>query len=137
MNALRVYAHLKVANAYAELSYAERLKVGAVLIKEDRPISVGYNGMPTGADNKCEFEIDGELLTNPEVIHAEMNCIAFAAKNGVSTNGCSMIITHSPCYDCAKLIKQSGIKEVFYHKEYRDISSIKFLRDNGVKVESI
>lgn len=130
----RLHAHLKSAQAYGELSYAKRLKVGAVLIKDDRVISIGYNGTPSGRDNKCEDE-SGQ--TKPEVVHAEMNVIAFAAKNGVSTNGCIMVITDSPCYECSKLIIQSGIKAVFYEREYRLIEGIYFLRDCGLIVEKI
>ena len=137
MNALNAYTHLKVATAYSELSKAKRLQVGAVIVKDNRPISVGYNGTVSGANNNCEEEVDGYLVTKPDVVHAEMNAIAFAAKNGVSTNDCSLIITHSPCFECAKLIKQSGIKEVFYHKEYRDTKSILFLRVNKVKISKI
>ena len=148
MKSTRLKAHVKVAQAYAELSHARRLKVGAVLIRDDRPVAVGYNGTPSGADNNCEFEeliLDNpgpfmqppvaELKTKPDVVHAEMNVIAFAAKSGVSTDGCIMVITDSPCYECSKLIIQSGIKEVYYIRQYRLTESLDFLRENGVKVE--
>lgn len=137
----RLLAHLHAAKGYAQLSYAKRLKVGAVLIKDDRIISVGYNGMPSGVDNKCEDYVqDGpvaELVTKPGLVHAEMNVIAFAAKSGVSTNQCIMIITHSPCYECSKLIIQSGITKVYYETEYRITDGIDFLRECGVDVERI
>lgn len=144
-------AHLKVAKAYAELSYAKRLKVGAVLVKDDRVISVGRNGTPSGRPNECEtidevwkkYETENpdkylSLMTSkPEVVHAEMNAIAFAAKSGVSTNQCIMVMTHSPCYDCSKLIVQSGIKKVYYETEYRITDGIKFLQECGVDVKRI
>lgn len=141
----RLNAHMKVAQAYAELSHAKRLKVGAVLVREDRPVAVGYNGTPSGADNNCEEAMPHlnmldqvtsvEYVTKPSVVHAEMNVIAFAARSGVSTDGCIMVITDSPCYECSKLIIQAGITEVYYLREYRLTESLEFLRENGVKVE--
>lgn len=149
-------AHLNAAQGYAQLSYATRLKVGAVLIRDDRILSVGYNGMPSGVDNSCEDLVfppedkvkkvgpnefihshTGELVTKPGLVHAEMNVIAFAAKNGVSTKECIMVITHSPCYECSKLIIQAGISKVFYETEYRLTEGLDFLRDCGVEVERI
>jgi dCMP deaminase len=131
MKSSRLRAHLKAAQIYAELSHATRLKVGALIIKDDRPISVGYNGMPSGASNICEnTTVNGDVIhvtTKPEVIHAEKNAIAFAAKNGTATKGCTLVITHSPCFDCATLILQSGITAVYYDEEYRDTSGIEFL----------
>lgn len=137
MKVLRLAAHLKAAAIYSELSHARRLKVGSVLVKDDRIISIGYNGTVSGSDNNCEDEVDGELVTKPEVVHAEMNCIAFAAKHGLSTNGCSLVTTHSPCYNCSLLMIQAGVKEIYYHKQYRDPAGIMFLRKNGVKVEKL
>lgn len=144
----RLNAHLKAAKAYAELSHARRLKVGAVLLQEDRIISVGYNGMPSGMDNNCEVvtsvlepvnQLAREVTykTKPEVVHAEMNVIAFAAKNGVATNGCTMVVTHSPCFECSKLLMQAGVKEIYYETEYRLTDSLDFLRTNNIKVERI
>ncbi len=140
----RLLAHLESAKAYSKLSYAKRLKVGAVLVKDDRIISVGYNGTPSGRDNECEI-IDPtwkpyespRTISKPEVCHAEMNVIAFAARNGMATDGCSLIITHSPCYECSKLIVQSGIKKVYYETEYRIRDGIDFLIECGIKVEII
>ena len=137
-----INTHLKAAKAYGELSYAKRLKVGALIVKEDRVISTGRNGTPTGRDNDCEYisyNVHGEpiLVTKLEVCHAEMNAILFAARNGTSTNGCSLIVTHSPCFECSKMIVQCGIKEVYYDKEYRDLSAIDFLKECGIKVEKI
>lgn len=134
----KLQAHLEAAKAYSRLSYANRLKVGSVLVKDDRIISVGYNGTPSGRPNECEEpDYIGGTRTKAEVCHAELNVIAFAAKNGVSTNQCIMIITHSPCFECSKLIVQSGIKEVFYETEYRITDGIDFLRECGVRVSKI
>lgn len=142
----RLLAHLESAKAYSKLSHARRLKVGAVLVRDDRIISVGYNGTPSGRDNNCEIVImrtlDGpfvekELKTKPEVCHAEMNVIAFAAKYGVATNNCSMIVTHSPCFECSKLMIQAGIKEVYYENEYRIKDGINFLKECDVNVQRI
>jgi dCMP deaminase len=137
MNSSKISSHLKVAKIYAELSHATRLKVGAVIIKDDRPISVGRNGTPSGYDNTCEYLVGDALATRPEVIHAEANAIAFAAKNGVSTDGCDMVLTHSPCYDCSKLIIQCGIKNVYYEERYRITDSIEFLANNNINVIKI
>lgn len=135
-------SHLEVAKVFAARSRAKRLKVGAVLVKDDRIISTGWNGMPSGGSNRCEELVqDGGPIavwvTKPEVIHAEANVISFAAKHGMATNGCSLVITHSPCYECSKLIIQSGIKEVFYDDEYRVSDAVEFLRKHNVKVEKI
>lgn len=142
MKSTRLQAHLKAAYAYSDLSHAKRLKVGAVLVKDDRIISVGYNGMPSGGSNQCENSyktIDDKSYfeTRPEVVHAEMNCIAFAARNGMATQDCSLVITHSPCFECCKLLLQAGVKAVYYDEEYRDLKGLEFLRDYSVIVEEI
>ena len=108
------------AHRAAELSYARRLQVGAVVVKDDTVISYGYNGMPAGWDNNCEFEFTDpqtritELLTRAEVLHAESNAIAKLAKSNNSGLGADLFVTHSPCIHCAKLIFQSGIGRVYY-----------------------
>lgn len=130
-------AHLQAAKAYASLSHAERLKVGAVLIKDNRVIAIGINGTPTGGSNICEEIVNGELVTKPEVIHAESNVICFAAKNGISTKDTTLIVTHSPCYNCSKTLIQAGVKEILYETEYRDTSGIDLLKVHNVKCGSI
>ena len=136
-------AFMQAAQTFAELSHARRLKVGAIVVKDDRIISIGYNGMPAGWDNTCEEEIkwpNGEirgLITKPEVLHAETNAIAKLAKSNDSGNGATMFITHSPCIECAKLIYQSGINHVVYMQKYRDDSGIQFLERSGVTVEQV
>jgi len=133
---------MKTAETFAELSHARRLHVGAIVVKDDRIISIGYNGMPAGWDNNCEdtvWKSDGsrELKTKPEVLHAETNAIAKLAKSNESGLGATMFITHAPCLDCAKLIYQSGISNVLYRNAYRDTSGITFLEKSGIKVEQI
>lgn len=144
-----INAHMKVAATYAQLSPAKRLKVGAIVVKDDRIISIGYNGTPPGWDNVCEDilytspwqdELPGgenvtfTMKTKPEVIHAEANAIAKLAKSSESGDGATMFITHAPCMECAKLIFSAGIKSVFYKEEYRDTSGVSFLAKCDVKV---
>jgi dCMP deaminase len=136
-------AYIKTAETFAELSHARRLHVGAIVVKDDRIISIGYNGMPAGWDNNCEYDMydDAEqwvgLKTRPEVLHAETNAIAKLAKSNESGMGATMFITHAPCLDCAKLIYQSGIGSVLYRNAYRDTSGIAFLEKSGIQVEQI
>jgi dCMP deaminase len=131
-------AHMRAAHIYSELSHARRLKVGALIVKDDRIISIGYNGMPSGWDNDCELETeDGSLKTKPEVLHAETNAIAKLARSSESGFGSTLFVTHSPCLDCAKIIYQSGIKHVYYATDYRDDSGITFLRNSGIQVEQL
>ena len=134
---------MDVAERFAELSSARRLHVGAIVVKDDRIISIGYNGMPAGWDNNCEdqtYDEDGfhiTLKTKPEVLHAETNAIAKLAKSNESGMGATMFITHAPCLDCAKLIYQSGIGSVLYRNAYRDTSGVTFLERSGIQVTQI
>lgn len=148
-------AHMKAAEGYAELSSARRLKVGAIITKDNRVISIGYNGTPSGWDNNCENEIHtkfsyvidngGEeyegaeitLKTKPEVIHAESNAIGKLARSTESGEGATMYITHAPCFDCAKLIHVAGINKVFYRNSYRSTDGIEFLNKCNIDVEQI
>ena len=130
------------AKRAAELSYAQRLHVGAVIVKDDTVISYGYNGMPAGWDNNCEDVIQYEddtvaLKTKPEVLHAESNAIAKLARSHNSGLGAELFVTHSPCIDCAKLILQSGIRRVYYGEQYRSEDGIKFLEKSGIEVNKI
>jgi dCMP deaminase len=139
-----IHAHMKSAFNYAECSTAERLKVGCVLVKDGRIISIGYNGMPSGWSNECEilsfFTEDGKqlpsqiMLTKPEVLHAEENAITKLARSTESGEGATAFITHAPCMSCAKLLHGSGIIEVFYANRYRDDSGLDFLKECGVKL---
>jgi dCMP deaminase len=128
-----IEAYMKVAETFANLSTATRLQVGAIVVKDDRIISIGYNGMPSGWDNCCEEE--GK--TKPEVLHAESNAIAKLARSPESGEGASIFITHSPCIDCAKLIYQSGIATVYYKNDYRSTQGIEFLNKSNIEVVKI
>ena len=131
-------AYIKTAKTFAELSHAQRLHVGAIVVKDDRIISIGYNGTPKGWSNECEIiQEDGTLKTKPEVLHAEMNALMKLARSTESGLDSSMFITHSPCIDCAKGIYQAGIKEVYYETDYRDSVGVDFLQKCGVLVEKI
>jgi len=158
---------MDVAERTSKLSYAKRLQVGAIIVKDDRIISIGYNGMPSGWDNNCEdkvwvsthlhtdidkitekFPFEGTyindtlteiksryaLKTKPEVLHAETNAISKLAKSNEAGANATMFCTHAPCIDCAKLIYQSGINNVYYRDTYRDDSGLKFLEKSNVSV---
>ena len=130
---------MDVAERTSQLSYARRLQVGAIIVKDDRIVSIGYNGMPADWNNDCEDKVwtkDGDytLKTKPEVLHAETNAIAKLARSTESGDGATLLCTHAPCMDCAKLIYQSGISSVYYRDTYRDDSGLKFLKLSGVNV---
>ena len=126
-----IAAHMKSAFNYAECSTAERLKVGCVIVKDDRIISIGYNGMPSGWTNVCE---DEDFVTKPQVLHAEENAITKLARSNESGDGATAFITHVPCLSCAKLLYSSGIVEVYYVHEYRDTAGIYFLNQCKIGV---
>jgi dCMP deaminase len=154
-------AYMATAKTFAELSYARRLHVGAIVVKDDRIISIGYNGMPAGWDNDCEYkeylyhghsfgenaadyfdqtDENGKmyrLKTRPEVLHAESNAISKLARSSESGDGADMFITHAPCLDCAKLIYQSGIRRVYFSTPYRDEAGIQFLKNCNIVVEQV
>ena len=133
-----ILAYMDVAYRFAELSHARRLHVGAIIVKDDRIISIGYNGMPAGWENNCELtQEDGTLVTRPEVLHAEMNALMKLAKSTESGNAASIFVTHAPCMDCAKSIYQAGILEVYYSEEYRSSNGIAFLKQCDIKVRKI
>ena len=134
---------MKAAQVYAELSTAERLQVGCVIVKDNTIIGIGYNGMPSGWDNVCETvkfkDFTGTVLmkSKPEVLHAETNAIAKVSRSSNSTDNADLFVTHAPCLECAKLIYQSGIKSVFYRDTYRSEEGIKFLQKCNVEVKQI
>jgi dCMP deaminase len=143
-------AYMDTAKRFAELSTAVKLKVGAIVVKDDRIVSIGYNGTPAGWSNDCEYAVlDGPdkplldehgvpvLKTKPEVLHAEANALTKLAKSTESGEGATLFCTHSPCIHCAKLIAQSGIKEVYYDTEYRSDEGLKFLEKFGVIVKKL
>jgi dCMP deaminase len=119
-----IRAHLEVARIYGKLSSAKRLQVGCIIVKDDRIISIGYNGMPTGGSNICEKN----NKSKPEVLHAETNAITKLAKSTESGQDSYMFCTFAPCVNCAKLILQSGIKEFHYENDYKNLDGIKLLK---------
>ena len=155
--------YYNIAQEISSLSYANRLKVGAIIVKENRIISIGFNGTPPGWDNNCEnvlaayderfgwkpetsFEKEEwtfnketkqytRLKTKPEVIHAEMNSIHKLASSHESGNNASMFCTHTPCMDCAKGVVMSGIKNFYFIDKYRSDDGLSFLLKNGINVE--
>jgi dCMP deaminase len=140
-----INAYMQTAQVFAELSHARRLHVGAIVVKEDRIVSIGYNGMPAGWDNNCEDEIghvlddnghvvEIRLKTKPEVLHAEMNALMKLAKSTESGNGADLFVTHAPCLDCAKGIFQAGIARVWFGTAYRDSAGIDFLKKSNIQV---
>ena len=152
-----VEAFMDTAERFAQLSSAIRLHVGAVVVKDNRIISIGYNGMPTGWTNECETKIycdDGDwseqqlpkdsnqwkkykLVTKDEVIHAEANAISKLARSNESGLGSDMFISHAPCVHCAKLIYGAGISKVYYRNSYRDTDGIDFLTKCNIEVEKV
>ena len=135
-------AYMDVAERFARLSSAKRLRVGAIVVKDDRIISIGYNGMPTGWDNNCEdyIQLSDDTVTTktkPEVIHAEANAIAKLAKCNESGDGSTMFLTHAPCLDCAKQVYTTGIKKVYYRNSYKNTQGVDFLEKCGVEVVNI
>jgi dCMP deaminase len=153
-------AYMRTAETFAELSHARRLHVGAIVVKDDRIISIGYNGMPAGWENDCEYKDypdkwtkneyvdfdyplqndDGtyyRLKTRPEVLHAERNALDKLAKGNEGGAGATMFITHAPCLECSKSIYGAGIVEVFYKNDYRSEDGINFLKKCGVKISKL
>ena len=128
-----VQAYMDTAERFAELSSAQRLKVGACVVKDHRIISIGYNGMPAGWDNTCE-END---KTKEEVIHAEANAIIKLARDGERGTGSTLFCTHAPCIECSKLIVGAGVTAVYYKEQYRKDNGLTFLSNSGVKVEKL
>lgn len=114
-----------IAEETAKLSYAKRLQVGAILVKDGRIQSIGYNGTPSGFDNKCE---NNEGKTTDDVIHAEENAILKMAKSNDSSVGSVLFVTHSPCIHCARLIYLAGISKVYYINDYRSNDGLDFLQ---------
>ena len=127
-------AYLKMADTWGQLSYCERKKVGALIVKERMIISDGYNGTPSGFENVCE---DEDNYTKWYVLHAEANAILKVASSSQSCKGATLYITLSHCQECSKLIHQSGIIRVVYSKAYKDTSGLKFLEKAGVELECV
>ncbi len=124
-------AYLRIAREWGQLSYCNRKKVGAIIVKDRMIISDGYNGTPSGFENCCE---DDGGLTKWYVLHAEANAILKVARSTQSCEGATLYITMSPCKDCSKLIHQAGITRLVYQSAYKDNSGIDFLVRAGVEV---
>ncbi len=161
---LKKYDHVMMDTAinFSKLSTCKKMSVGTVIFKDGRILVTGYNGTFTGKDNNCEDEIFmcthcnkevpgysvGEshcikghvfkkLKTNINVTHAERNAIFYAAKKGISLEGSSISITHSPCSGCAAAIISSGIVRVIYLNEYKDNDGLKLLKANGILIDKL
>ena len=155
---------MKTAYNYAACSSAVRLQVGAIIVKDDAIISIGYNGQPSDWDNVCEEpeymasdaggwldpeEIESQwpfvaedqlryrLKTKSTVLHAESNAVAKLAKLNGGGKGAAIFVTHCPCLTCAKTIYQAGITEVYYAESYRDTIGLAFLIECGLTVEKV
>ena len=124
--------YMRMATIWAENSYCERRKVGALIVKDRMIISDGYNGTPAGFENICE---DANNVTKPYVLHAEANAITKIARSNNNSEGATLYVTASPCIECAKLIIQAGIKRVVYGEKYRLTDGIDLLERAGVTVE--
>ncbi len=123
--------YLRMAQIWAENSYCERRKVGALIVKNKMIISDGYNGTPAGFENICE---DENHLTKPYVLHAEANAITKIARSGNNSEGATLYVTDAPCIECSKLIIQAGIKKVFYARQYRLTDGVDLLQRAGIEV---
>ncbi len=126
--------YLRMAAIWAENSYCQRRKVGALVVKEKMIISDGYNGTPSGFENVCE---DAHGVTHPYVLHAEANAITKLARSGNNSDQATLYVTASPCIECAKLIIQAGIRRVVYAEQDRLTDGIDLLRRAGVEVEHL
>ncbi|MBQ7824719.1 MAG: dCMP deaminase family protein [Bacteroidaceae bacterium] len=124
--------YMRMAMIWAENSYCDRRKVGALLVKDNMIISDGYNGTPSGFENKCEDETG---LTHPYVLHAEANAITKIARSGNNSEGATLYVTSSPCIECSKLIIQSGITRVVFGEYYRLQDGLNLLKKAGIQVE--
>lgn len=126
--------YLRMANVWAENSHCKRSQVGCLIVNNRQIISDGYNGTPSGFPNQCE---DCDNNTLPTVLHAEANAITKIAKSTNSAEGSTLYVTLSPCFDCAKLIIQAGIKRIVYSEVYRKTDSFKLFEEAGIEIKQI
>jgi dCMP deaminase len=153
--------YMQMAYQTAKLSYAERRRVGCIIVKDEQIVSFGYNGTPHGFNNACEetqtrriensdhkrileekqYTCDDECChkqtTKREVLHAESNAITKLAKSTMTSDGADLYTTTAPCFDCAKLIIQAGIKRVYYSEDYRDMSGVELLNKANIEVKEV
>jgi len=125
------YLYMRMARVWAENSYCVRRQVGALMVKDQRIISDGYNGTPSGFENVCE---DENNVSKPYVLHAEANAISKVARSHNSSDGATLYVTASPCIECAKLIIQAGVRRVVYGELYRLTDGIDLLKRAGIEV---
>ena len=130
-------AYMDIAYIWSLQSHCERNKVGCIIVKDNMIISDGYNGTPAGYDNNCEYETRFGYETRPEVLHAESNALMKLAKSANSSKDSTIYLSISPCFDCAKLIIQAGVKRVVYIETYRIEKGIEFLRSNNIIAERV
>lgn len=124
-----------VAASAAQLSYAQRLKVGSVAVQDGNILAFGYNGTLPGLDNTCEDVIDGKLVTRDSTLHSEENLLIKLAKSTASVSGATIYITHMPCMKCSRMIAAAGFRRLVYKEAYRDVSGVDLLKSYGVTVE--
>jgi dCMP deaminase len=129
--------YMGTAFLHARKSKAIRKKVGACIVTKNGVILAGYNGTPAGWDNYCENITEEAMVTKAEVIHAELNCIMKAAREGVSVKGATAYITLAPCVQCSAMMAQAGISTVYYAEDYRDLSGVHLLRQHGIFIERL
>jgi len=126
--------YMRMAEELSKLSYAQRKKVGCLVVKDTQIISEGYNGTPKGFDNTCEYvNYVDEMYTKSEVLHAESNAITKIARSTNSSDGATLYCTLAPCFECSKLIIQSGIERVVYRDMYTK-NGLALLDNAGVNV---
>jgi dCMP deaminase len=129
--------YMRMAEELAKLSYAERKKVGCLIVKDTQIISEGFNGTPAGFNNSCEYHNHlEEMYTKPEVLHAESNAITKLARSTNSSSQSTLYVTLAPCFECAKLIIQAGIKRVVYTEEYPS-NGLDLLHKAGINISQI
>ena len=138
--------YMNLALSMAKRSHCVKIGVGAVLVKDSRIVSVGYNGPPSGTHN-CDEEWPGVGCEKDRkgscslALHAEENAILYALKNGSDLNGATLYLTLSPCLPCARTILTSGIKHVIYYSLYSEYKKIEceegidFLKKFGITIE--
>lgn len=131
-----VKMYMDIAERIAKESKAVRMKAGAVLVKDERIISMGWNGTARGRDNCCEYtdEDTGKLVTKPEVLHAEQNILAKLASSTESARGATLFVTHGTCIICSKMLAKAGIEQVYFGGVYRSCEGLDYLMDMNVTV---
>ena len=127
-------AYMEAAEAFAKCSNATRLKVGCVIVKDNRIISCGYNAQPQHIDDPCELP-DGS--TDPRVRHAEKSALMGLIRSNQSAVGAVLFCTHACCKMCAIDIVDAGITKVYYRHAYRCSEGLDYLQTNGVEVEQL